>query len=221
VAASGGGGGLIVTHFLRGAACHARRAPQTPQMNSSSLDDVLRTSSRRGHRAYGESITELEHALQCATFNQRAGEPPAEVASAPLHDYGHLCHQMGDDIADHGVDARHEDLGATLIRVLFVDAVADAAQRLVAAKRYLCWRDPGCADGLSVVPRKSLHLQGGPMTETEAHEFEREPGHDPAVRARRVRRVRCYDNLGKVPGMKTPDLESFRPLLEAFLRPVC
>lgn len=214
MAARGGGGGLIVTHLLRGAACQARRAPQTRRMKPTSLDDVLNTYREHGHRAYGESVTELEHALQCATFAQRAGEPPVVVASALLHDYGHLCHQLGEDIADHGVDARHEDLGANLLRDLFVGAVVDAARLHVAAKRYLCWKDPAYAEGLSVASRKSLHLQGGPMTPTEAQEFEREPQHDLAVRVRR------YDDLGKVPGMPTADLKAFRPLLEAFLRPV-
>ena len=83
----------------------------------------------------------------------------------------------------------------------------------VAAKRYLCWKERAYFDDLSDASRKSLHLQGGPMSETEAREFEREPYFDLAVRVRR------YDDMGKVPEMRTPDLDSFRPLLETFLSP--
>lgn len=57
----------------------------------------------------------------------------------------------------------------------------------------------------------SLHLQGGPMNDQEAQEFEREPHFELAVRVRR------YDDMGKVPEMATPDLESFVPVLQRFL----
>jgi phosphonate degradation associated HDIG domain protein len=177
-----------------------------------SLDELLAVYHERGHRQYGESVTELQHALQCATFAERAGEAPAVVAASLVHDYGHLCHDLGEDVADHGVDARHENIGANLLRGLFVEEIVSAARLHVAAKRYLCWKEPGYFDDLSEASRKSLHLQGGPMTDEEAREFENEPYFDTAVRVRR------YDDLGKVPDMATPDLNAFRPLLTGFLR---
>ncbi len=178
-----------------------------------SIDDIFASFDAHGHRHYGESVTELQHALQCATFAQQAGEPPLVIAAALLHDYGHLCHHLGEDIADRGVDARHELLGASLLDDLFVDEIVEAARLHVAAKRYLCWKEPLYLDGLSVASRQSLSLQGGPMTYGEARMFESEPHFEMAVRVRR------YDDLGKVANMATPDLESFRPLLAAFLRP--
>lgn len=181
-------------------------------MKPTTLEDVLKTYREHGHRAYGESVTELQHALQSATFAQQAGEAAVIIAGALLHDYGHLCHNLGEDIADHGVDARHERIGANLLRGLFVDEIVDAGRLHVAAKRYLCWKEPGYRDDLSEASQQSLALQGGPMSDTEAHEFEREPHYDLAVRVRR------YDDMGKVVDMRTPDLESFRPLLEGFLR---
>lgn len=181
-------------------------------MKPTTLEDVLNTYREHGHRAYGESVTELQHALQSATFAQQAGEPPVVIAAALLHDYGHLCHNLGEDIADHGVDARHELLGARLLKDLFADEIVDAGRLHVAAKRYLCWKAPDYYDSLSEASQKSLHLQGGPMTDAEAREFEREPHHELAVRVRR------FDDMGKVPDMPTPDLDSFHPLLEGFLR---
>ena len=50
------------------------------------------------------------------------------------------------------------------------------------------------------------------MSDDEAHAFEQEPHFPIAVAVRR------YDDMGKVADMATPSLESFRPLLEQFLR---
>lgn len=180
-------------------------------MKPRSLDDVLSTYREHGHRHYGEDVTELQHALQCATFARQAGEPPVIIAAALLHDYGHLCHQLGEDIAEHGVDARHEHIGCHKLRGLFADEIVDAARLHVAAKRYLCWKEADYPAGLSEASITSLRLQGGPMNDDEAHEFEREPHFDLAVRVRR------YDDMGKVPAMVTPDLESFVPLLQRFI----
>jgi hypothetical protein len=181
-------------------------------MNPQSLDDVLASYREHGQRHYGEDVTELQHALQCATFAQQAGEPPVIVAAALLHDYGHLCHQLGEDIAEHGVDARHEHIGYNKLHGLFADEIIDAGRLHVAAKRYLCWKEPGYFADLSEASRKSLHLQGGPMSDDEARKFEREPHFDIAVRVRR------YDDMGKVPDMVTPDLDAFVPLLQSFVR---
>jgi phosphonate degradation associated HDIG domain protein len=179
---------------------------------SHTFDEVVATYRTFGHRHYGEDVTELQHALQCATFAQDAGESSEVVAAALLHDYGHLCHALGEDIADQGIDARHEEIGYALLRETFTDGIADAARLHVAAKRYLCLRDSAYEDGLSEASRTSLHLQGGVMSEEEALAFEREPHFALAVRVRR------YDDMGKVPDMPTPDLEAFLPLLRTFVR---
>jgi phosphonate degradation associated HDIG domain protein len=182
-------------------------------MKPRSLDDVLATYREHGHRHYGEDVTELQHALQCATFAREAGEPPVIVAAALLHDYGHLCHPLGEDIAEQGVDARHEDIGYHRLRGLFADEIVAAGRLHVAAKRYLCWKEPEYLAGLSEASLRSLQLQGGPMKRDEAEAFEREPHFELAVRVRR------YDDMGKVPDMVTPDLESFVPLLQRFILP--
>ncbi len=180
-------------------------------MKPTSLDDVMRTYSEFGHRKYGESVTELQHALQCATFAEQAGEKPVIVAACLLHDYGHLCHNLGEDVADSGVDARHENIGANLLSGLFVNEIVESARLHVAAKRYLCWKEAEYFDSLSAASQKSLELQGGPMNEQEARAFECHPYYDTAVRVRR------YDDLGKVAEMRTPDIDVYRPLLAGFL----
>lgn len=179
------------------------------------VDEILLRFRERGHRLYGEDVTELQHALQSATFAQRAGEPDTLVAACLLHDYGHLLHDLGEDIADHGVDARHEDIGADFLSRHFPEDIVEPARLHVEAKRYLCRVEPAYLAGLSEASRLSLELQGGPMTDDEARAFERHPHHAAALRLRR------YDDLGKEPDMRTDDVEAFRPLLESLvLRPV-
>jgi phosphonate degradation associated HDIG domain protein len=177
------------------------------------VDRVIDLYNEKGHRSYGEDVTELEHALQAATFARQFGEPAPIVAACLLHDYGHLLHDMGEDIADQGVDAHHEDLGAKALARWFVPEVVEPGRLHVAAKRFLCARDRQYFEGLSPASRQSLVLQGGPMSDEEARQFEADPHYRAAVQVRR------YDDMGKVPGMKTPPLEEFRPLLEAFVLP--
>lgn len=176
------------------------------------VDEVFAVFRERGHRSYGEHVTETQHALQCATFARAAGEPPEIVAAALLHDFGHLLHDLGEDIADHGVDARHEQVGANRLARWFPPEVVEPIRLHAASKRYLCWKEPAYFAGLSDASRRSLALQGGPMTAEEAREFERHPHFDRAVRVRR------FDDQGKVPDMVTPPLEEFRPLVESFVR---
>jgi gamma-butyrobetaine dioxygenase len=59
---------------------------------------------------------------------------------------------------------------------------------------------------------QSLHLQGGPYSPAEVAEFELSPYARDAVQLRR------YDDIGKVEGLETPDLEHFRPVLVASMR---
>lgn len=176
------------------------------------IETVFALYRERGHRQYGEDVTELQHALQCAMFAAKNNEPDAVIAACLLHDCGHLLHDFGEDIAEHGTDARHEELGADRLALIFPPEVAEPVRLHVAAKRYLCRRQPDYFHGLSEASQLSLQLQGGAMTEAEALAFEQNPHGDAAVRLRR------YDDAGKVKDLSTPGLESYRTLLESLLR---
>jgi phosphonate degradation associated HDIG domain protein len=184
----------------------------TPTSPHQIVSQIYQVFEAKGHRSYGEDVTELQHALQCATFAQQAGESAEVIVASLLHDYGHLLHDLGEDIADRGVDSRHERVGANQLERWFGPEVVEPIRMHADSKRYLCWKEAGYFGDLSAASKQSLALQGGPMLEPEAKEFEKRPQFDRAIRVRR------FDDMGKVPDMKTPTLEGFRPLVESLVR---
>jgi phosphonate degradation associated HDIG domain protein len=168
--------------------------------------------ARRGADSYGEGVSQLAHALQCADLAERRGAPAAEIVAALLHDIGHLIHDLPETIADEGIDTEHESLGAAWLSQHFDATVADPVRLHVAAKRYLCAVEPGYFEELSAASVLSLKLQGGPMDATLQSAFRREPMHEAAARLRRL------DDEGKDPTMVTPSLGHFRRYVEETIR---
>ena len=166
----------------------------------------------RGGDRYGEEVTQLEHALQCALLaaEERASEPL--VAAALLHDYGHLFEGRGEAAERLRRDARHEAHGARALRRWFGPEVTAPIALHVAAKRYLCGAEPGYEDSLSPASKLSLVLQGGRFTPSQCRHFEARAFASDAIRLRR------WDDAGKVVGRTIPDLESYAPLLERIAR---
>jgi len=118
---------------------------------------------------------------------------------------------MPEHVADMGIDARHEDLGHAWLAQHFGPEVTAPVRMHVDAKRYLCATDPEYLSLLSPASMQSLQLQGGPFTEAEACAFEQRPFAREAVRLRR------WDDLAKVPGMRVPGLEHYRAMIEGAL----
>lgn len=167
--------------------------------------------ARRGHEGYGEGVSQTEHALQAGWLAEQEGKPAAQVVAALLHDIGHLMHDLPEDIADQGIDTQHESLASAWLSQHFGPEVSEPVRLHVAAKRYLC-REQRYMDLLSEASKLSLRLQGGPMSAEEAARFEREPYMQEALDVRR------WDDLAKVVGAATPDLEHFRPAIASLLR---
>lgn len=181
---------------------------------SSVIDGIFDAFHRNGGALYdgGEAVTQLQHALQTAYFIAQDGASNTLVAAALLHDYGHVMDCAADDLNSRDVDGKHEEVGAKLLAEHFVPAVTEPGRLHVAAKRYLCAVDKDYFDELSPVSVRSLELQGGPFTPAQVKAFERNPHHQDAVRLRRC------DEMGKDPNLETPDLEYYRPALEAGLK---
>lgn len=175
------------------------------------MPDLVATISRafaeRGGEAYGERVSQLDHALQCAELASAEGAGEALIAAALLHDYGHLFEGRGDAAELQRQDARHEAHGARALRRWFGPEVVGPIALHVLAKRYLCAAEPGYAAALSPASVLSLTLQGGPLTPAACRRFER---HRAAAAAIRLRR---WDDAGKLDGHRSPGLEGYWPLL--------
>jgi len=172
-------------------------------------DHILDIFLATGDESYfGEPVSQLEHGLQTASLAVRGGAPDTLVVAALLHDIGHLIHGAPEHVADLVVDARHEDAGEQWLRGGFGPSVTEPIRLHVAAKRYLCGTDRDYARSLSPASQVSLALQGGPMSRKEIAEFFRSPWWQEAVALRR------WDDAAKKPGLKVPDLPSYRSRIE-------
>lgn len=165
-----------------------------------SLDDVVGLLLEHGDEPYGEAVTLLEHSLQSATQCEVTGGTPQLIVAALFHDVGHA---MTVDVDRRIDDDHHELFAARLLHDLFRDDVARPVALHVAAKRFLCAREPGYLAQLSSASLSSLILQGGVMTSDECAAFVSDPHHSAAVNLRRI------DDVAKVPHATTPTLEHF------------
>ena len=176
----------------------------------STLKDIERLYAERGALHYGEGVTQVEHAVQCAALAQADGAPPSLVAAALLHDIGHLFEDE-DAVVQANRDGRHEIAGAQALKGLFGQAVRAPIALHVAAKRYLCLREPAYFDALTAASQASLALQGGPFDPAEADRFERQPFWREAVALRR------YDDIGKREDLAGRPFADFIPVLQNLL----
>lgn len=179
-------------------------------MSAAPLDDLLALFARHGDRRYGEKVSQLDHALQCAACAVADQAPDSLVAAALLHDVGHLLEaDRIDDDPTPSEDFQHELVAADMLSRLFGPEVVEPISLHVAAKRYLCAVEPDYLAGLSEASRHSLHLQGGPFTPEQARQFETLPHWRDAVRLRR------YDDEGKRVGADCPPMAAYKPLLQS------
>jgi [1-hydroxy-2-(trimethylamino)ethyl]phosphonate dioxygenase len=174
-----------------------------------SLDEIERLYAERGGLSYGEGVTQTEHAVQTAVLAQESGAAPSMVIAALLHDVGHLFVSEEDAVR---TDDRHEARGAAALSGLFGDAVCGPIALHVAAKRYLCFKEPGYLAGLSPASQASLKLQGGAFDARGAAEFEQRPYWREAVALRRC------DDTGKREDALVRAFADFTPMMLALLK---
>lgn len=168
----------------------------------------------RGTESYGsEAVTQLQHALQCASLAEKAGAIPHQITAALLHDIGHILHAealpMDDSIDLHDL---HEEIGYHWLVEHFGDEVAGPVKLHVEAKRYLCTIDESYEQKLSPTSFKSYQDQGGKMSASEKALFENDAFFKRAIQLRR------WDDLAKDPAWATESLEHFIPYIEACLK---
>ena len=153
----------------------------------------------------GEPMSITQHSVQTAHAARKGGEDTEAQLSCLLHDVGHLLGlEAGNPMGMDGCGTEeHELVGAEFLGKLgFSDTVSYLARHHVNAKRYLCARQEGYYDKLTEASKITLKHQGGPMTDEECLEVEKDP------RWPLVLRMREYDEAGKDPEMEPKQVRS-------------
>ncbi|MBK5330941.1 MAG: hypothetical protein JJD93_03165 [Ilumatobacteraceae bacterium] len=182
---------------------------------SDQIDEALRAielafNSAEGMAYLGEDVTMVQHQLQAGAL--AGGCHDALVVAALLHDIGHVigCEEGEIDasaaLADQR-DAHHDAAGARWLSRWFGPDVTEPVRLHVAAKRYLVATEPGYGAKLSDASIHTLHLQGGPMSRQQAHEFEGLPYALDAVALRRL------DEAAKDVSKNAPGFDTYRDVL--------
>ena len=177
------------------------------------VDALFDYMEKRGQSFYDEVVTQLEHALQCAALAQQNNASPTLITSALLHDLGHIIlDEHNADKAFLDIDLNHEEIGAQYLAPFFPESVTTPIRLHVPAKRYLCATDASYHDGLSDASKKSLIVQGGVMSDEEREAFEQIPHFQDGLTLRR------WDDLAKVSGLETAELETYRDIVQQCLK---
>ena len=179
-------------------------------LNATNIVDFIGSIfEKRGDEEYlGEPVTMGQHMLQGATMAEKSREPDEIIIGTLLHDIGHFTSEFGTFSMEDTEDRYHEDAGAAVLEQFFPKIITDCCRHHVAAKRYLCATDPEYFQKLSTASIHSLNLQGGPMSEAEINDFEKNPN------LKKILKVRLYDDAGKIPDMITPSFWHFAPLVQ-------
>ena len=173
------------------------------------VPQIVELFETRGAASYGsEAVSQLEHALQCATLAEEAGATPELVCACLMHDLGHLVAQKPHVIGERKDDL-HQFIAMPFLRSVFPPAVLEPIRLHVDAKRYLCAVGNTYWDGLSPASKHSLELQGGIFSEAEAQAFIARPHASDAALLRR------WDDQAKTAGLQTPPLARYARLLES------
>lgn len=170
-----------------------------------STTDLFRLYESHGHEPYGEAVTQIDHALQCAALAQGEHASDALIVAALFHDVGHLIVDMQNTptFSLDEVDDDHEAVGARVLSPLFGPAVAQPVSLHVTAKRWRCSREPAYYDRLSEASKLSLKAQGGLLSDEECLRFEEHPGFPDALS------LRTWDDEGKRVGLAAGRLEDY------------
>jgi predicted HD phosphohydrolase len=166
------------------------------------IDSLFAVLAESAGRTDDEDVSLLAHALQCAAMlAESVPDDPALQVAGLVHDVGSAL------LPDR--PRTHARAGATAVAPLLGERVAWLVGHHDQAKRYLVTVDPVYRSRLSAVSVATLETQGGLLDDDERARLESEPWLADVVTLRRA------DDDAKVPGRAVPDLDSWRPVVEA------
>jgi len=187
------------------------------------ISTILDLYTKWGSSDYiGESITQIEHSLQCAKLASQDLRlncydnfiQNCVIVAALLHDIGHVVglengeiemRVEGNPYESLGI-VGHESVGSAFLHDLGMPSlVCDLVEGHVPAKRYLCTIRDGYYDNLSDASKQTMQLQGGMMNSKELSQFQN--GIMPELKVY----LREYDDAGK---KKDMNLSSSSTMLE-------
>lgn len=157
----------------------------------------------------GESVSQLEHALQCAYFAEQARHSDAVILASLFHDIGHFAAPFPQiTMKDLGA-LHHEWIGAKLLYDIGLPPqIALLVGYHVDAKRYLTGKKKKYYDQLSEASKNTLAFQGGPMTLEEIIKFQEHRYF------KEILQVRVNDEKAKVIALNVPNIDYYRPKIE-------
>ena len=181
------------------------------------LDDIEPLFAAKGDRMYaGEPVTQLQHALQSAQLAEQSGADASADRRCALARPGPHGQRSGRD-ADVARYRRSSRIrGAPVLAHVVrrcraaADPVACRRQAIPVRARACC--NQGLINGaqywanLSADSKRSLELQGGIFTDSEAQRFISQPHADDAVS------VRLWDDAAKIENAETRPLSHYLAL---------
>jgi len=169
------------------------------------IDDVMSLLQTKGIKETSDGqASQLDHALQTAHLAQSENAPPNLVVAALLHDVGHMLTEAS--------DPAHAKVGHAWVAQHFPPEVSEPVRLHVDAKRYLSATNRSYLEQLSPTSVRSLHAQGGPMTDAELDAFEEEVHYGNAVK------LRHWDDRAKTEKLAPPPLEAYRETIAKVLK---
>lgn len=171
---------------------------KTSQLNNLSPEEKVEMlfdlmEKQRFSNYIGEAISQLEHGYQAALAAERVSDDTRVILAAFFHDIGHFIpgFEKMENMDGLGVKD-HDKLGADFLREFgFPELTCRLIENHVAAKRYLCFKNPHYYNRLSEASKGTLAFQGGPMTAEEAAFFEKDAFFEWYLR------IRSWDEMAK------------------------
>jgi 2-amino-1-hydroxyethylphosphonate dioxygenase (glycine-forming) len=176
-------------------------------------DEIIGMYENHGNQDYiGEPVSQIEHMCQCAELAEAQGAKDDEILAALFHDIGHLYEFAFPEAGVKHMDdlgmVDHERLGAAYLQEKgFSKKIVLMVQHHVEAKRYLTYHFPDYYQQLSDASKKTLELQGGRMTLTEAMVFEASIYFNECVALRK------WDDSAKQINKPLPNLSNYKDMI--------